>query len=461
MSLPSAQPEPSSNYWNQAIESLPQEALKQIQFQKLKKQMAYIYQNPYYQQRFKEAGAEPGDIKNWDDFRNLPTFLDKTSDRESQTASLIEQGHPYGLNLCAPLEKVVAVNSTSGTTGIPTFYAFTERDIAVQNEAFARGYWRVGLRPGDTVLIASGLSMWLGGMSVIRGLTAMGARAVPVGAEVGAHRILTYAKLTKPVAMVATPSIAIHLADRAPEILGHGIDQLGIKRIVVLGEPGAGLPEVRKRIEDAYGGRLYDGASGVWGLHSTACDAEEYYGLHLYSEDLFLGCDIIDPETRKPVPLTDGAMGEWVLTALEWEAAPAFRYAFGDLVQIFLEPCPHCGFQGLRFKIFGRTDDVLNVKGVKVYPAAIKDVINYFRPATTGEFRVVLSNPPPRVIPPLRIKVEHGEEVGGGEQLAALAKSIEDRMSSQLQVRPEITLVAPGVLPKDPARKAVFFEKNY
>ncbi len=451
----------SDRYWNPEIEALSHEEIREIQFNKLQKQMKYCYDNsPFYRTKFVQAGAEPGDIQSMEHFRQLPPFLNKEEDRLSQEKSRQRFGHPFGLQLCSDPKKVIATNATSGTTGNPTFYAFTEHDIAIQNEAFARGYWRTGIRPGDKVLMASGLSMWLGGTSVMRGLQGMGACPIPVGAEAGSERILKFASLTNPTAMVTIPSMALHLIDKAQGAIGKEVGDLGIKRIVVLGEPGASIPEVRQRIEEAYGATLYDGASGIWGLHSVSCDSHTYNALHAYCEDQIILWDIVDPETKKPVKITNGAIGEQVITALDWHASPALRYAFGDIIQIYTEPCPHCGFSWLRWRIIGRTDDVLNIKGVKLYPVAFKEVIETFMPRITGEFRILLNQKPPKVDPPMKVKIEYGHQVSE-EQLLLLKREIEDKCSRQLSVRPDVCLVPPHSLPKDPAKKTQFFEKNY
>ncbi|WP_102348616.1 phenylacetate--CoA ligase family protein [Bacillus sp. Marseille-P3661] len=453
----------SREYWNPEIETKSHEEIKQIQFEKLKKQINYCYENSaFYKKKFQDNGAEPDDIKTMDDFRSLPAFITKEEDRKGQEESRQQENHPFGLQLCAKPEEVVAINATSGTTGVPTFYAFSEHDLKIQNESFARGYWRAGIRPGDRVLMATGLSMWLGGTSVMRGIQGMGACPIPVGVESGTERTLNFAKLTKPSAMVTLPSIATRLIEKAPEILGMEVKDLGIKRIFALGEPGASIPETRERIEEAYGAKLYDGATGIWGLHSVSCDSHNYQGLHAYCEDQILLWDIVDPVSKKPLEIKDGAIGEQIITALDWKASPALRYAVGDIIQIYTEPCPHCGFSWLRWKIIGRTDDVLNIKGVKLYPAALKEVIEKYIPRVTGEFRIVLNEKPPRVIPPLQVKVELGQELSG-ESLNQLKQELENACSRYLSVRPSITLLPVGTfsISKDMAKKTSFFEKNY
>jgi phenylacetate-CoA ligase len=448
-------------YWNEEIESMPLEELKKLQLERLKKQLHYIYENSpfFYRKKFDQAGAHPNDIKTFDDFRNLPIFRTKEEDRLAQEESMERFGHPYGTYLCAPLEDVRHIYCTSGTSGQPTFYTYTENDMKVNDECWARTWYRAGIRPGDTVITGFGLSMWSAGVPVVRAIYNMGCRPIAVGAEGGTERFLMFADLTKPRAMVGTPSLAEYLIEKCPEVLGKDVKELGIRIIVVAGAPGAGLPDVRKKIEEAFGAKLFDSSQGAWGLANVSCDSPDYHGLHVISEDYCIWYDIVDPETKKPVPLEDGAIGEGVITSFVQEAAPAVRYGFGDLIQVFTEDCPGCGFRGHRFKILSRVDDMLNVKGVKVYPAAIKNVISSFVPRATGEMRIILDEPPPKVTPPLRMKVEHGPGVSG-DHLEALRKELIDKIQARLKFRPEIELVPPGALERT-MLKGKLIEKRY
>jgi phenylacetate-CoA ligase len=155
----------------------------------------------------------------------------------------------------------------------------------------------------------------------------------------------------------------------------------------------------------------------------------------------------------------DGVIGELVMNVLEWEAAPPLRYAWGDLIQVLTEPCP-CGMPGPRIKMLGRVDDLLMVKGVNVYPAAIKDIVVSFTPRVTGEMRIILESPPPRVVPPLKMKVEYGTDVpeSGTDQLR---DEIRRAIQAKLRVNPEVEMVPPNTLERDTAKKVMLFEKRY
>jgi phenylacetate-CoA ligase len=301
--------------------------------------------------------------------------------------------------------------------------------------------------------------MWLAGLSPLRALESMGALGIPCGAEGGAERFLQFAQLTKPKHMLVTPSFAEYLIRRAPEIAGMEVKELGIETIQGAAEPGAGIPETRKKIQDAYGAKLYDATGGIWGLFATSCDAYPYQGMHFVGEDYFL-VDLVDPDTKKPVDMSGStATGELLNTALEWEAAPVFRYASADIIEITTEPCI-CGMPGMRMRYLGRADDLLIVKGVNVYPTAIKGVVDAFYPRVTSEMRILLNEPPPRVVPPLKMKVEHGPSVSG-EEIVLLKTEIEEALSTKLRIRPSVEMVPPNTLEKDPTKKVKFIEKLY
>jgi len=446
-------------FWNEEMETLPLEEIRRIQFEKLKKQMKYIYENSeFYREKFKACGVKPEDVKSLDEFRNLPIFITKEEHRDCQNESLARFGHPFGTILCAPLKKVVGVSATSGTSGLPTFYGFTSHDMDVTNEVLARGFWRAGVRPGETVVHAFGISMWVAGIPIIRALEHMGAQTVPVGAEAGSERLIQFIDQTKPSTLLCTPSYAEHLIEKTPKVLNKEVKALGIKRIICAGEPGAGLPEVRKKVREAYGAQIFDAAGVPWGIFIISCDCEEYHGMHVVCEDYHLYYDMIDPETKKPVEWKDGAIGQKLLTSLEWEAAPPFRYDSGDIIQIFTGRC-ECGMRGFRVKFVGRADDMLIVKGINVFPSAIRNIINSLVPRVTGAFKIILDNPPPRVVPPLKMKVEFGQGMEES-QMKGLTFEIEEKMSSLLRFRPSIELVPPESLERTKG-KVNLFEKRY
>lgn len=441
-------------FWNEAIETMPAEKMKDLQWKRLKKQLKYNYQNSIYyrEEKFKKVGLTPDDVRSFDDFQQIPVMT-KDEHRRTQEESLQQFGHPYGLITCAPVEKIVRINSTSGTTGQPTLYTLTRNDIGVLNEMHCRKYWRCGLRPGNIVLQALSLSMFTGGLPLSDGLQAMGLCVVPVGIEGGTQRVLDFTLLTGADVLIATPSFGEYLIEQAPKRIGKQARELGIRWFFCAGEPGAGIPSLRKKLQDGFGARVFDHTGGGHAFHGISCETEPYPGMHFVSPDHCI-LELVDPETKDPVEITDGAAGEMVFTFIGWEGGPFMRYALGDLIQVFTQPC-QCGWPEMRFKILGRADDMLIVKGVNIYPAAIKSAVGEFMPRTTGALRIMLEKSGPLVDPPLRILVEYGSEDMRPAERNNLIREITDHIRNQLRVTPYIELVPPRSLPRQSGKTSL------
>jgi len=281
--------------------------------------------------------------------------------------------------------------------------------------------------------------MFVGGVPLAHAIVYSGAKVVPVGAEGGTTRLLEFANLTRPTHMILTPSFAEYLAEKCPNVLKKEINDLGIKALICGGESGAGDPGVRAKLETAYGAEVFDIMGGAYGFMSMCCD--KHQGLHTVSLDHAL-LELIDADTREPLEMKDGAVGLIAYTSLDWEAAPILRYDMGDVTQVFTTPC-ECGITGYRLKILGRSDDMLIVKGINVYPAAVKNVVAEFHPRTSGEMRVVINAPGPKVPAPLHIKVEHGKREA---DLAKLKSDIEARLHDTLRFNADVELVEEGTL---------------
>lgn len=412
----------------------------------LRRQIAYCMTAPFYRQRCEELDVDPTKVRSLEDLSQLPILVTPDLHRQAQEESLRTDGHPFGTFLCARPDEIISVQSTSGTTGSPTFYPFTRRDVEITDLLWIRALRFIGVRPGDVVLQGFGLSMYLAGLPLVRAVERMGATAVPVGAESGTEKLLRMARLVRPRVLACTPSYASYLLEKVPEVLGGlSARDLGVEIILCAGEPGAGLPEVREKLEDGWGAAIHDVLGGAHGI-IMASGPGEYVGMHVLSEDYCVTTDLVDPTTKEPIEVVDGATGERVKTSLEWGGAPPLRYSVGDIYQVFTEPLPSLP-PGPRVKVLGRVDDLLIIKGVKLYPAAVKDVVSAFAPDTTGELRIVLDGPPPRVTPPLRLKVEYGEGVREGD-LQGLRQRLIRALHDRLTVRPEVELVAPGTLPR-------------
>jgi phenylacetate-CoA ligase len=388
-------------------------------------------------------------------------MMTKQDERESQAESLERFGHPFGMHLCAPLDSLEMTSTTSGTSGTPTFtYTFSKRDLnGPVADLWAFMFRAANIKPADRVLFAYALGVYATSM-LLWGIRKMGALPIDVDVRGGADAILQFAQLTKPVSFATTPSLAEYMINKAPASIGKKVGELGFESLLLCGEPGPGIPEVKKRLESAYGARVYDyWAPGGLGF-GLSCNSDAYHGLHCYAPDYNLfQDDLIDPSTREPIDAVDGAIGEAVHTSLDRDACPIIRYAYGDIVQVITGECPECGFPGKRLKFVGRSDDMLIVKGSNVYPAAIQEIVNSFFPRVTGAMKIVLEEQPPRVVPPLKIKVEYAEGMEQN-QLADLEKEIKSACSHSIKVNPQIIWVPPNTFEKS-LRKTSPFEENY
>lgn len=433
--------------WNPAVEEMPREELRALQLARLRRQLAYNYaRGPVHRARFEAAGARPEDIRSFADFARLP-LMDKEEHRLAQARSLEEFGDPFALFACAPREKIVRINATSGTTGMPTLYTLTAHDVAVVNEMHARKYWRAGVRPGEAMLQALSLSMFTGGLPLSQGIQHMGACVVPVGVEGGTERVIEFARLTRPQSLIATPSFALHLIEQCERLAGVPARALGFRRFFAAGEPGGGDPPTRVLLAEGLGAKVFDHTGGGHAFHAISCDepAAEFKGLHVVSEDHCL-LELVEPDSKAPVEFADGARGEMVWTFLDWEGGPFMRYAMGDVVEVATAPCP-CGMPGPRLRILGRADDMLIVKGVNVYPQAVAGALAAFVPRVTGAFRIVLDRPGPSVRPPLRIRLERGEGVAPGE-VVALEAELARHFRTRLRIGPRFEWLDPHTLPR-------------
>lgn len=446
---------------NDLLNSMSPEQIREYQEEELNSQLQYCYGNSnFYKRKFDECGAHPNDIKTIEDLRALPIFMNKEQERQNASESLEKENHPFGTHLCAPVSEVYLTGTTSGTTGTPTFsYTFTKNDVELIAQGLGHRFAFNGVKRGDRILFIFALGIYATTMS-LWGIRSIGALPIDIDARAGSELMLKFADLTRPSYMATTVSLAEYLIGKARDIIGKEVGDLEMKGLFLTGEIGVSIPEVKKRIEEAYGCPIYDYWAPAGHAIAITCKSDEYTGMHGISPDLCTSFeDLVDPETKKSVAIEDGAIGEMVITSLKREAAPLIKYATGDIVQIFTKPCPYCGFPGRRIKIVGRSDDMLVVKGVNIYPSAIKKVVESFTPQVTGEMRIVLDEPPPRVVPPLKLKIEYGAKTREPE-LDSLAKEISQAMHDQLKIRPGIEWVEPGTLEKS-TRKTPVFEKRY
>jgi phenylacetate-CoA ligase len=428
--------------YNPEMETLSREELRALQLEKLKRLVHRVYDSsPYYREKFDSHGVTPAHLKSLDDYRHFP-FFDKDEERASQERSKQELGHPFGMHVTCDPKLVNRISSSSGTTGSPTFSGFTRADRALAAENCSRGMKRMGIEPGDVVLHASVISMWIAGMPAIDSMMAYGACVVPVGALSGVERVAQIASEVRPRMMRTTVSFARHLAKTMEAKTGIDPKSLGIEKVVVTGEPGGSIPEIYSEIEAGFGGALCYDNMGATGCHSpTGVSCEAHSGIHFYAEDNAF-FEIVDPASMQPLPIENGVEGEIIFTGLERECGPLLRWRDKDIIRINTEPC-ECGRPGVRMTFKGRVDDMLLVRGVNVFPNAVRDVVNRLSPLTTGNIRIRKPAPGPVVEPPVVMLVEVQTGLDAA-RLESLSAEIVEAVHHQLRFRVKPQLLAEG-----------------
>jgi phenylacetate-CoA ligase len=256
--------------------------------------------------------------------------------------------------------------------------------------------------------------------------------------------------------MIGTPSMVTHLGEVAEEVIGEPAAALSVRKIIVGGEPGGGVPAIRGRMEELWGADVRDMMGGAdfgctyWG----ECDEKD--GMHLCSQGC-LHVEIVDPITLEPLPIEAGVTGELVYTAIARRATPLLRYRMGDIITVNATSCS-CGRTGYKIKAHGRADDMLIVRGINVFPAAVKDVVMQFIPQTTGILRILVDFEGHSTFQPLQVRVEHAHEVPG-DQLQALKSALENRIRNVLTVSAVVTLVPEGSLERPGVQKEKLIER--
>jgi phenylacetate-CoA ligase len=283
-----------------------------------------------------------------------------------------------------------------------------------------------------------------------------GVCVVPIGLP-GTEKLVQMAQITQPDVLGCTPSYAEYLIDKIPEVAGIEPRDLGLRFLMCTGETGAGQPNVIKKLEGAFGAHILDchGATEAAPFAYVSC--REHAGMHFFAPD-HVYCEWIDPDTGERLPEEDGIVGEKVVTHLDKESAPLIRYRRGDIERVYFSTCA-CGHPSHRIQVIGRVDDMLKIKGVMLYPSAVKDLVSGFIPRTTGEIRVVLDKPGPRVDPPLKIKIEHGRDLTEAD-LERLKGDLKRKMHEMLRINPELILLPPETLERS-EHKGALIEKAY
>ena len=438
---------PDGTYWRPEIETLAWPDVETLQATSLVRQLAYLSdRSPFYVRKFKEAGFDAEHVRTIGDLRHAPFTL-KEELRDSQIAN-----PPLGEHAAADLLDVIRIHSSSGTTGRPSYVGITRRDRDVWTETVSRVYYTEGVRPSDVVIHGFGLGFFVGGLPLKDAMENIGATFIPIGTG-ASDRLVTSIQNLGGTVLTCTPSYAKYLAEYVRSRFEMDPAELGLQRVLLGAEPGGGVPAVRERIAEEFGAFVTEGLGNADLIPVYAATCPELDGNHLVAPD-YLAVEVIDPASGEVLAMEDGAEGELVATHLERECVPLVRFRTRDRVVVRTSPCA-CGRTGPRLLCVGRTDDMLIVTGVNVWPSAISDVVATLHPRTTGAMQILLPEPGPKVTPPLHVQVEYGADA---TDLDALRAQIEGLLRDKLIVASRVELLPPGTLPRF-EMKAQFIRK--
>jgi phenylacetate-CoA ligase len=389
-------------------------------------QVAYLLErSAFYRDKLRfTASEEAGGLEA---IAHLP-LTEKAEIRATVTPQ-----NPIGAHLCAPREEIVRIYSTSGTTGTPSYIPLTAGDLDNWVTGSSRSYAASGVAAGERIVSTYNAGPFVAG-AALASFERLGLCHIPVGTG-NTERLIRAIELLEPENAVLTPSYALHLCERF-DLAGSSV-----RRVLVAGEPGGGEPAFRAKLEEGWGAKVTE-AMGIGDIGvSLWGECEQQDGMHLGAHG-FVHPELIDPETRAAVPIEDGATGELVLTHLRHRAAPLLRFRTRDHVQVRTTPCP-CGRSGPRIRCLGRTDDMLIVRGVNIFPSAVREVVSGFAPAVSGHILVKPRADGVKQDPPLPVSVELAP---GTSPDATLANAIRERLRNVLVVQTHVDLVPWGSL---------------
>ena len=405
-------------------------------FAQLKKALNYAAENSrFYKTFFAAQGADPAAVQSMDDFRKLP-FSDKYD---------LRKAYPLGLQ-AVPDEEVVRIHSSSGTTGQAIIIPYTAKDVADWATMFARCYATAGITRSDRIHITPGYGLWTAGIGFQAGCEKLGAMAIPMGPGNTDKQLQMMQDLHSTV-LCSTSSYALLLAE---EVKKRGIrDKISLKKGVIGSERWGDL--MRQRIADELGIELFDiyGLTEVYGP-GVAIDCPAHEGMHYWNDYLYF--EIIDPATGEVLP--DGEIGELVITTLCKEAAPLVRYRTHDLTRIIPGKCS-CGCEYPRIdRILGRTDDMIKVKGVNIYPGQIEDALKLV-PGLSSEYQILIDHEDGRDKMTLRV-----ESVRGASK-DAVAAAVEGTFKTRIGIKIDCEVLELGELPRSEKKSKRVFDNRY
>ncbi len=388
----------------------------------------------FWQRRFAAAGLDPDAPNALAAWSSLP-LLDKPELLQDQ------QSQPDGGSLRAtPMTRIRRLHRTSGSTSTPFIVMLTAHDIAVAQSVGGRALRCAGVREGELVVHCLNYQMWSGGVTDHLCFEAAGAAVIPYGIGNSRYLVETIQRL-RPSAISCTPSYLMRLRDLCRDELGIDPRSLGLRAAFLGGEGGLQQIDYRRQLEETWGMLAVDanyGLSEVLSIFASECGRR--CGLHFHAEGALLP-ELVDPQGNA-LALAPGTVGELVVSTLEREAQPLFRYRTHDRIEILAAGCD-CGLDGFLFRVLGRTDDMLIVKGVNFYPASLLGVLASLGPGLFGDFRV---SRPASALDPVRVRVEAASVAG--PEAVALAARIVQQIAQQCSVTVEVELVPPGTFPR-------------
>ncbi|HEX2500360.1 MAG TPA: AMP-binding protein [Methylomirabilota bacterium] len=421
-------------FLDRARETASPETLRSGQWERLTAGVAEIWgSNPFWRERLRTAGLrDPRDLASWADFARLPR-LTKAELAADQAAH-----PPFGTNLTHPLERYVRVFQTSGTTGPPIRWLETEAAWTWWARCWGFVLRGAGLGSQDRLFFPFSFGLFVGFWAGLEGARVLGALAIPGGGQDSPTRLHAMREL-RATALVCTPSYALHLGEIAR---AQGVDPaaLGVRTTVHAGEPGAGIPAVRQRIQALWGARAYDHAGMTEvGAYGFECVAQT--GLHV--NELEFVAEVLDPESGRPV--APGEIGELTLTNLGRWGAPVLRYSSGDRVRLDTSGCA-CGrtFARLEGGILGRVDDMLIVRGVNVFPSALEGIVRRF--TVVEEFQIEVFRR--GVLDEVRLLLEIDGSARPAEGVRDTVAQVAEAVRRDLGIRVEVTAVPARSLPR-------------